>query len=245
MKRIVGKFFVVHSNAGHCIATITDEPASNAGNCNNSFSFSTRTFTAGDLAFFSLILGKENMSSKWCNWCMLSAKEWSTVGHNQGGAWTIEKIYEIRQKVKDGLLSETPQNIRGCTEIPLIDAVPIENFILSVLHIVIGVGNSLVDAFLEWIEERVEQLQPEEVLARNKCLYAQIQFENAKKDRENWMQNDGIFLNDVTMEKKELQRVLDERVSHYIFGCSFNLRCILTTSISPLCYRLGIPGYLW
>jgi ribosomal protein L35AE/L33A len=52
LKRIVGKFFVVHCNAGQCIATITDELPSNAGNCNNSFSFSTRTFTAGDLAIF-------------------------------------------------------------------------------------------------------------------------------------------------------------------------------------------------
>jgi hypothetical protein len=46
------------------------------------------------------------------------------------------------------------------------DAVPIDKFILSILHIIIGVGNTVVDAFLEWIKERVEQLHPDEVVAR-------------------------------------------------------------------------------
>jgi hypothetical protein len=80
--------------------------------------------------------------------------------------------------------------------------VPIENFILSILHIIIGVGNAFVDAFLEWIEERVEQLHPDEISARNRCLYAQIQFENAQEAHDKWSQSDGIFLNDLILEKK-------------------------------------------
>jgi hypothetical protein len=74
---------------------------------------------------------------------MLSPKEWSVSGHERGELWTIDKIYDIRQQVSDGTLTEAPQNIKGCTEKPLIDAVPLENFILSILHIVIGVGNTL------------------------------------------------------------------------------------------------------
>jgi len=213
LKRIVNKFFIVYCQADQFISTIADEAATaDDPSRSDTFCFSTRTFIAGDLAFFSLILGKENRSSKWCNWCMLSPKEWSVSGHERGELWTIDKIYDIRQQVSDGTLTEAPQNIKGCTEKPLIDAVPVENFILSILHIVIGVGNTFVDAFLEWVEERIEQLHPDEVAARNKSLFAQIQFDNAKKDHENWSQNEGIFLNDLILEKKELQRKVNERV---------------------------------
>jgi hypothetical protein len=152
---------------------------------------------------------------------MLSPKEWSVFGHNKGELWTIDKIYDIRQQVEDGTLTEIPQNIKGCTEKPLIDSVPIENFILSILHIIIGVGNAFVDAFLEWIEERVEQLHPDEIGARNRCLYAQIQFENAQEAHDKWSQNDGIFLNDLILEKKELQRIVNERVSEKLPRYSF------------------------
>ncbi len=172
LNRIFNKFFVVNYQANQYLLTIADEPAAAKGpaGINGAFSFSTRTFIAGDLAFFSLILGKENRSGKWCNWCMLSPKEWSVFGHDKGELWTIDKIYDIRQQVEDGTLTEIPQNIKGCTEKPLIDSVPIANFILSILHIIIGVGNAFVDAFLEWIEERVEQLHPDEIAARNRCL---------------------------------------------------------------------------
>jgi hypothetical protein len=223
LNRIFNKFFVVNYQGNQYLLTIADEPAAAEGpaGINGAFSFSTRTFIAGDLAFFSLILGKENRSGKWCNWCMLSPKEWSVFGHDKGELWTIDKIYDIRQQVEDGTLTEIPQNIKGCTEKPLIDSVPIENFILSILHIIIGVGNAFVDAFLEWIEERVEQLHPDEIGARNRCLYAQIQFENAQEAHDKWSQNDGIFLNDLILEKKELQRIVNERVSEKLPRYSF------------------------
>jgi hypothetical protein len=90
-----------------------------------------------------------------------------------------------------------------------------------VLHIIIGIGNTLVDALLEWIEERVEQLHTDEVATRNKCLYAQIQLDNATEDNERWLQNDGIILNDLILEKKEVQRIVNERVHLYIFCLNF------------------------
>ena len=89
------------------------------------------------------------------------------------------------------------------------------------LHIIIGIGNTLVDALLEWIEERVEQLHTDEVATRNKCLYAQIQLDNATEDNERWLQNDGIILNDLILEKKEVQRIVNERVHLYIFCLNF------------------------
>jgi len=54
---------------------------------------------------------------------------------------------------------------------PLIDAVAAENFILSILHILIGKGNTLIETYLEWIEERVEKLTLAEVEAKNRELF--------------------------------------------------------------------------
>jgi hypothetical protein len=57
----------------------------------------TRTFVAGDLAFFSLSFGGKKHSSKWCNWCMLSPKEWAVDGHEPGASGPFRKfmIYKM------------------------------------------------------------------------------------------------------------------------------------------------------
>jgi hypothetical protein len=71
------------------------------------------------------------------------------AGHENGELWTLDKICDIYHKVKNGMLESTLQNIKGCTEMPLIEAVPEEHFFLSVLHILIGTGNILVEFLLE------------------------------------------------------------------------------------------------
>ncbi len=105
---------------------------------------------------------------------------------------------------------------------PLIDSVPIENFILSVLHIIIGMGNSLISSFLEWVEERVEKLLPNEVEARNRVLYATLQLSSANTDYESWLQNGGILLTDIQLEKKQMKDILNERVSFILLICIYN-----------------------
>jgi len=58
LHRLFQKKINLHFNEAANIATISDEIG---GNNNDDFiSLNTRTFIAGDLAFFSLILGKEN-----------------------------------------------------------------------------------------------------------------------------------------------------------------------------------------
>ena len=214
LRRLFQKKISLHFNEAVNIATISNEIG---GNNNNDFlSLNTRTFIAGDLAFFSLILGKENRSIKWCNWCMLSPKEWAIDGHEKGEKWTIEKIYEIQNNVAGNNLAETPQNIRGCTAEPLIDCIPIENFILSILHIIIGIGNSLIECLFEWVEERIEVLPPNVVEARNRVLYATLKHSSINEDYKSWLENGGILLTDIQMKKKQMKGLLDERVRNHM-----------------------------
>jgi hypothetical protein len=78
--------------------------------------------------------------------------EWGVVDHPIGELWSIEKIRNIRQNVLENNLAEIPQNIRGSTENPLFDAVPVSNYAPSVLHIIIGIGNSLIDGFMSGLK---------------------------------------------------------------------------------------------
>jgi len=93
---------------------------------------------------------------------------------------------------------------------PLIDAVAVESFILSVLHILIGMGNVLIESYLEWIEERVEKLTLAEVEARNRIIYATIQLKQAEEVLERFLENDGILLSDKQLDKQVLKWMLHE-----------------------------------
>jgi hypothetical protein len=117
------------------------------------------------------------------------------VYHPIGELWSIEKICNIRQNVLENNLAEIPQTIRGCTENPLFDAVPV-SYVLSVLHIIIGIGNSLIDGLFEWVEERVKQLTVHEMEARNSVLFVEVHHRRLKDDYEHWLENDGIVLVD-------------------------------------------------
>jgi hypothetical protein len=50
-----------------------------------------RVFMTGDLAFYGICHGKENSTSHWCPWCMLSHASRQDVGHQLGELWDLEK----------------------------------------------------------------------------------------------------------------------------------------------------------
>jgi hypothetical protein len=211
MRRIINKFAAIHhAIGGNPIVTLVDERPDN--NNNRGIVLQIRAFMAGDLAFYATVLGKPNMSPCWCTWCMLSKLQWNIEGHRAGPEWTVDKIIEIRNNVANGL-AEKPETIFGCTHSPLFDAVPINNYIVSVLHIIIGIGNSLVDVLFDWVEWRIEKLTPAEITVRNSMMYAEVQLVQAKERYENWLDNEGVTLASKLAEKKKLQKELSAKVS--------------------------------
>jgi hypothetical protein len=125
---------------------------------------------------------------------MLSKDQWSVKNHQQDELWTIDKIILRCEKVDQKELSEEPESLRGCTKVPLFDSVPIENYIVPVLHILIGVGNSLVNAVFEFVDERIERLLEQLVVARNNINTDELNLDDAEADYNDWLQNDGITL---------------------------------------------------
>jgi hypothetical protein len=104
------------------------------------------------------------------------------------------------------------QDVRGVTMRPLFNAIPINNYVLSVLHIIIGIGNSLVDFMFECIESHVEQLTNDEVAARNSVLYAMIKHEDAKGIYETWIENDGMAIVQKQLQKNEMRKQCSNKV---------------------------------
>jgi hypothetical protein len=118
-----------------------------------------RVFLTGDLAFYSTILGKENMSGAWCAYCWLAHADWQALEHTDGQAWTIESLGIHLEKLNDGTLNKKiPQEVRGVTAKVMFDAVPLKNWIVPVLHICIGIGNGILKRFLDFVDKRIENL---------------------------------------------------------------------------------------
>jgi len=212
-----GLQLIVRKNKSFCcmdhihLISFVDEPPANQQN-ENCFWLESRTLISGDHSFFAAILGKENMSGSWCTWFILSKAQWNDTAHLPGELWSIEKIYQIHQNYTENGMPETSENIKGCTDKPLFNYVPICNFVIPILHIIIGIVNSLVDCIFEWIEERIEKLSPNQIQARNSFIFAKVQYDCLKENYDEWLQNDGILLVDKQLNKSFLKEAYSKKV---------------------------------
>ena len=122
------------------------------------------------------------MTKHWCHWCILSAVEWENFDHEHGDAWAIQLIKDNLEK---HLLNNNmiPYDQKGCVLPMLFDSIPIENFIFSLLHAEISIGNKIINSFYGWITKHVEPLLDEEVELSNVTILVNEKNElNTKKD---------------------------------------------------------------
>ena len=100
----------------------------------------------------------------------------------------------------------------GCVRRTLIDAVQVKNFILSILHIIISVSNSLLDVFFEWVEWKVEKLTQGEAMHRNTVAYAELKVGQEREVYQRWLENEGILLTNKISDKKGLSKEYSAKV---------------------------------
>jgi hypothetical protein len=123
-------------------------------------------FVTGNLAYFAAILGKVNMAGGWCTWCGLSPKEWSPTDHDKGRLWTLEAMAEVWTSIALGVTVDTLANRQGCVDEPLRTSVPINSYIIPILHTEIGIGNCLLKLFLDRVDLRIENVPDDKIEAR-------------------------------------------------------------------------------
>jgi len=141
-----------------CLAKKKDEERT------NSLSISPNSYMAGDLAFLAFMMGKENFSSQWCNWCRSTKQDWQTGRAIQSDEmWDINKIDAQVKKIAEDKLTGT--DMVGVRRSPLAK-IPFDNIIFAGLHAGIGIGNMITDHLEEFIDIEVEHLSDEEFRVR-------------------------------------------------------------------------------
>ena len=125
-------------------------------------------FMVGDLAFYSMVLGKESMANHWCWRCNLSKSEWtSNIATRIGNEWTVASMAEHLQKIESGTLDKNKSDqVRG-VKAKALTCIPPKNIIAPSLHNVeLFVNTPVNKGFMIWVHHRIEQLPIELIDAR-------------------------------------------------------------------------------
>lgn len=147
-------------------------------------------------------VGRFGYEGAHCLYCFLGKALWKKMHvekcHCGSESWTVAKI--IRKATEEqgqldpivaatdtvsdnnnikGKKDEEPYGLGVC-ENPMFPFIPIQNILIPLLHLVLGLGNDVMNFFRDFIEERIEPLLPEEEEARSMAIAAEIVYEDAK-----------------------------------------------------------------
>ena len=93
----------------------------------------------------------------------------------------------------------------------LFDSIPIENYIFSLLHVEIGVGNKILESFYNWISKYIEPLSKEEIEMINNLIDLQIELTENKKLLKQINHLNITKIADLTTEKKLIEELLKDK----------------------------------
>ena len=142
-------------------------------------------FLFGGLKFLFMMNGRHGYEKNYCLYCDQTINMWKKK-HSEEDTIHCNADELTMKTLMDRILPEFPRSIlgpppKGQKELPLWTFIPTENKIIPLLHILLGLGNNILDHFWnEWFDERVEKLSEVELLARNKTLLAEISCEDCE-----------------------------------------------------------------
>jgi hypothetical protein len=118
-------------------------------------SISVDIYITGDLAFQAMALGKESMSPHWCMQCKSHKSKFLDENCEM---WTIEDLETA------GAAAEKSKGdpLLGVKKKPWWSFIPVNHYIVPLLHCEIGIGNQLLDKLRDVINEHLENMTPGE-----------------------------------------------------------------------------------
>ena len=133
----------------------------------------------------AVMMGKDNFSSSWCNWCKYSKAEWQVdcdVNSNNM-LWDINGInVQVDCNVAHGFTDARMQGVRSSPK----SLIPFPRIIFSGLHAMIGIGNKLINHLEEIIDVDVENISHEEFQLRASKESAENDIKHLRHLKEVW-----------------------------------------------------------
>lgn len=150
----------------------------------SSFYIKPTSFMVGDLQFLATVMGKENFSSAWCNWCKMTKEDWQ-AGRDlaDGDLWDVEEVkHQADMNKQHGY---TDVRMKGIKTYPL-TTIPFSRFIFSGLHAGIGIGNRLIQHLEAFIDIEIEEQSHEEFQLRRTLKSEEIEIKELREKKDAW-----------------------------------------------------------
>ena len=199
--------FSLSSNGDNTKATIFSlELVKKDDEHTGTMSISPMSYMAGDLSYLSFMMGKENFSSQWCNWCRSSKSDWQTGRPILDvEMWDIETIKAQVLNIRSNKLTGTA--MLGVRRSPLLK-IPFNNIIFAGLHAGIGIGNMITDYLEEFVDIEVEHLSDEEFRTRQTKRDTERDIQELREEKEIWIESPdgGKLLNSVRDKLRRVER---------------------------------------
>jgi hypothetical protein len=121
---------------------------------------------------------------------MLSHAIWQNAGHELGEVWDLTKIAAVAEHVA---ATADLTREKGVMTMALIWTIGIDRYICPPLHMVLGVGNTILSDYFEWVDKRdgIERLPQSLLAARANYTEAVTDLEDFKEERTVWVQLEG------------------------------------------------------
>jgi hypothetical protein len=94
---------------------------------------------------------------------------------------------------------------------PVCDFIRPENYMFPQLHAEMGLVNNVLDKFYSFIDDQVEAISPEEALARNSYIIADIALCNAMRELSVWKEMEGPQLEFNRYNRMSVRKELKKR----------------------------------
>jgi hypothetical protein len=135
------------------------------------------TYIAGDLSFLSNLMGKDNFSSTWCNWCRIPSSVWKMPAWTPNVddlLWSVERVNkQVSTNKINGYSDERRMGVQNSPKF----MIPFACILFSGLHASIGIGGVFIRKVEEFIDVDVEHLSAEEFQIHETKSSASIQID--------------------------------------------------------------------
>jgi len=134
-----------------------------------------RVYVCSDYKFIAEVQGKPNRAGFWCPFCDIDMNAIKSDATNRGTLWTIN-----RWKQKLDLQSNKPNINRGVVKESLLSTIPPSDYLIAILHQLLGTGNDIRKEILD-VSDKMFENWTEELVAKHDEVVATMIDRDAKR----------------------------------------------------------------